>query len=298
MTAETATRPAVHRSFLFAPGNHPRKVEKVFDAGADAVILDLEDAVAIAEKPATRAAIVEALSRPRACLGYVRVNALETPFGFEDIMAVVGPNLDGIVLPKAESAADVFAADWLLSNLERRHAMAEGAVDLMPIIETARGIAAAREIAAAGTRVRRLAFGAGDYSRDLGLVWSFGEAEMAPARAEVVLASRLAGIEAPIDTVFIHIREADHFRASAKRAHGLGFQGKMCIHPGQVQETNAAFSPDEAEVEWSKRIVEEFGKAEAAGSASIQIDGYFVDYPIVEKAVATLAKARAIAEKA
>ncbi len=293
----TTPKPAVYRSFLFAPGNHPRKVEKVFDAGADAVILDLEDAVANAEKSATRATVADALARPRPCLGYVRVNALETPFAFEDFMAVVGASLDGIVLPKAESAADLLAADWLLANLERRHGLDAGAVDLIPIIETAKGLAAAREMATAGTRVRRFAFGAGDYTRDLGLTWTFGEAELLPARSEVVLASRLGGIEPPIDTVFIHIREAEHFRASAESALGLGFQGKMCIHPNQVADTNAAFSPDTAEVEWSKRIVDEFEKAEAAGSASIQIDGYFVDYPIVEKAVATLAKARAIEAK-
>ena len=295
MNAETDSARKLYRSFLFAPGNHARKVEKVFDAGADAVILDLEDAVATAEKAATRELIVAALARPRACLGYVRVNALATPFAFEDFMAVVGPELDGIVLPMAESAADLLAAEWLLLNLERRLGLAEGRIDLMPIVETAKGMAAAREMAAAGTRVRRLAFGAGDYSRDLGLVWSFDEAELAPARAEVVLASRLAGIEPPIDTVFIHIREAEHFRASAERAQGLGFQGKMCIHPNQVAPTNAAFSPTEEAVAWAGRIVAEFEKAEAAGSASIQVEGTFVDYPIVEKALATLAKARAIA---
>ena len=125
---------------LFAPGNHPRKVEKVFGVGADAVILDLEDAVAIGEKVDARQAVVEALKKPRSCKGYVRVNALDTPFCYGDLLAVVGRWLDGVVLPKTESAAHVLTVDWLLTQLERERGLPTGGIDLIPIIETGRGV--------------------------------------------------------------------------------------------------------------------------------------------------------------
>ena len=273
-----------NRSYLFAPGNHPRRVEKSFTTGCDAVILDLEDAVAIAEKPTTRAVVVEALKLPRICRGYIRVNSIDTEFCFDDIEAVVGPWLDGIMLPKVERAADLQAVDWMMSSLERRHGMELGTIDLIPIIETAGGHAAAREIAASGGRLNRLSFGGGDYTRDLNLQWTFAEEEIAAVRAEVVLASRLAKIEPPIDTVFIHIKEHEHFARSAHKGREFGFQGKLCIHPDQVGPTNAAYTPTDDEAAWARKIISSFEVAEAEGLASIQVDGYFVDYPIVEKA--------------
>lgn len=285
------------RTMLFTPGNHPRKVEKVFDAGADAVILDLEDAVAIAEKPGTRQAVVEALMarpEPRRPLGYVRVNALSTPFAYGDFQAVVGPWLDGIVLPKVESAAELQTADWLLAQVEREAGLTVGAIDLLPIIETAKGEQAMLSIATAGTRVRRLSFGAGDYTLDIGRTWSLGEAELLPMRHTVVSVSRAAGLESPIDSVFIHLREPDAFAASCAGVQALGFQGKLCIHPGQIEAANAAFTPNAEQVAYARKIVAAFEEAEAAGSASIQVDGYFVDYPIVEKARRTLALIEAI----
>lgn len=273
-----------NRTFLFVPGNHPRKLEKVFDSGADAVIIDLEDAVAIAEKPATRAVAVEALKQAHKPRGYIRVNAIDTEFCFEDLSAIVGPWLDGIVLPKVESATDYLTVDWVLGNLERNAGMQAGSIDLMPIVETAKGLAAARDIAGCGGRIKRLSFGAGDYTRDLNLQWTFAEDEIAAARSELVLASRLANIEPPIDTVFIHIKEHEHFARSAQKGREFGFQGKLCIHPNQVDATHSAYTPTEDEAAWAQKIIDSFVAAEKAGSASIQVDGYFVDYPIVEKA--------------
>jgi len=273
-----------NRSFLFAPGNHPRRVEKSFTTGCDAVILDLEDAVAIAEKPATRATVVAALKLPRSCRGYIRVNSIDTEFCFDDIEAVVGPWLDGIMLPKVERAADLQAVDWMMTSLERRHGIVPGTIDLIPIIETAAGHGAAREIAASGGRLKRLSFGGGDYTRDLNLQWTFAEEEIAAVRSEVVLASRLAGIDPPIDTVFIHIKEHEHFARSARKGREFGFQGKLCIHPDQIGPTNDAYTPTDEEAAWARKIISSFNAAEAEGLASIQVDGYFVDYPIVEKA--------------
>ena len=282
------------RTMLFTPGDHARKVAKVFDAGADAVILDLEDAVAVSEKPGTRSKVVEALQRPRGCLGYVRVNGMETEFCYGDFVGVVGSGLDGVVLPKVESADQLKTADWLLSSLEHERGLALGSIDLIPIVETAKGQRALGALAAATPRVKRLAFGAGDFTLDLGMRWTLAETELATMRAAIVMESRAAGIEPPIDTVFIHLNETEAFEASAATARDLGFQGKLCIHPGQVAPANAAFTPTADEIAYAGKVVQAFDEAEAAGSASIQVEGYFVDYPIVEKARRTLKLAEAI----
>ena len=149
------------RSFLFAPGNHPRRVQNALTLDADAVILDLEDAVAIAEKRAGRDAVVAALSQPRRALIYIRVNAIDTEFCYGDLAAIVRPGLDGVILPKAEAANGLATVDWLLAQLEREHALAPRSIDLIPIVETARGLIQIDSMLAAGTRVKRVAFGAG-----------------------------------------------------------------------------------------------------------------------------------------
>ena len=290
-----------YRSFLFAPGNHARKVSKVFDCGADHVILDLEDAVAKAEKVATRALVVEALKRPRPSGakrsgGYVRVNGFHTEFCYGDAVAVIGPGLDGIILPMVESREQIVAFDWLVGSLERERSMPPGGIDIIPIIETGKGIANARTIATAGTRVKRMAFGAGDYTLDMNMEWTLAESELEHARAEMAVASRAAGLEAPIDTVWVHIKDLEGVARSAKRARQLGFQGKMCIYPPQVELVNRAFAPTETEIAFARRVVAAFEKAEREGSSSIQLDGFFIDYPIVYKAQRTLDAVRATEE--
>jgi citrate lyase subunit beta / citryl-CoA lyase len=272
------------RSLLFAPGNHARRVEKALTLPADGVILDLEDAVAIAEKPTTRAVVTEMFGKPRSGRLYVRVNALSTEWCFADIVAVVRSGLDGIILPKVEHAHQLLAADWVIGNLERERGLRPGAIDLIPIIETALGMSNLHAICGAGARTRRLAFGAGDFTLDMGMTWTRNETELLPHRAACVLASRAAGLEPPLDTVWADLRDADGFVASAKQAAALGFQGKMCIHPDQVAGANAAFTPDAATVAQARRVISAFEKAEADGLASIQLDGQFIDYPIVQRA--------------
>jgi citrate lyase subunit beta / citryl-CoA lyase len=296
---------AVNRSFLFAPGNHARRVEKAFTLGADAVILDLEDAVAIAEKPATRKPVAEALSRRRACRGYVRVNAPSTPFCYADLVAVIGKGVDGVVLPKVESAADLHAIDWLMANLERERGLSEGSIDLMPIIETASGVARVERILQANRlrpyegawRVRRIAFGAGDYGHDVGLTPTLEEEEFAHARARLVLASRAAGLENPVDSPWFHLKETQAFARALERSRRGGFQGRLCIHPEQVAPVNAAYTPSQDEVARAERIVAAFDQAEAQGAAAIQVDGQMVDYPIVQRARAVLEIVGAIRAK-
>ena len=288
---------SVYRSFLFAPGNHPRRVEKALSLDADAVILDLEDACPIAEKRATRAVVVAACQGPRKGLGYVRVNAATTEFGYGDIVAVVQSNVDGIVLPKTETPDEIGAVDWVITNLERERGLPAGAFDIIPIIETAKGMANIRAITAAGTRVRRIAFGAGDFTLDMSIAWSRAETELLAYRSECVLASRAAGIEAPIDTVWVDLKDAEGFMNSTQHIKGLGFQGKMCIHPDQVAVANDILSPSAAEVEWSRKVVEAFEAAEQAGSASIQLEGKFIDYPIVYRARRVLEAMQRIAAR-
>jgi citrate lyase subunit beta/citryl-CoA lyase len=282
------------RSFLFAPGNHARRVEKALSLDADAVILDLEDAVATAEKRATRDAVIAALVRPRRALLYVRVNAVDTEFCYGDLAAIVRPGLDGVILPKIESAAGLATADWLLAQLEREQGFAPRAIELVPIIETARGLNQIDAILGAGTRAKGVAFGAGDFTLDVNMSWSRGEAELAYARAKIVTASRAAGIEAPFDTVWVDLADDGGLEASARTALGFGFQGKMCIHPSQIAVVNRVFTPSEAEIAFAERVVAAFARAEAEGSAAIQLDGKFVDYPILYRAQRVLEKIEAI----
>jgi citrate lyase subunit beta/citryl-CoA lyase len=279
----------LNRSYLFAPANHARRVEKAFGLAADAVILDLEDAVSLPEKPAARPLAAAALRRPRRGRAYIRVNAMTTPFCHADLLAVVDRGLDGIVLPKAEGPADVRAIGWLLGQLEGERGLDAGSIELVPIVETATGLANVRATAVASARVHRLAFGAGDFLLDMGLVPTRGEAEIAHARAEVALASRAAGLEPPLDTVWFDLNDPDGCRLAAERAKSAGFQGKLCIHPEQVAIANAVFSPAAAEVAWAQRVVAAFAEAERRGLAAIQLDGQFIDYPVVRRAERVLA---------
>jgi citrate lyase subunit beta / citryl-CoA lyase len=291
-SGRTAMQPL--RSFLFAPGNHARRVEKALSLDTDAVILDLEDAVATTEKRATREAVVGALVRPRRALLYVRVNAVDTEFCYGDLAAIVRPGLDGVILPKVESAAGLATADWLLAQLEREQGLVPRTIDLVPIIETARGLNQIDAILAGGTRVKRVAFGAGDFTLDVNMAWSRGEAELAYARGKIVTASRAAGIEAPFDTVWVDLADQEGLEASARTAFGFGFQGKMCIHPNQIAVVNRVFTPSEAEIDFAERVIAAFARAEAEGSAAIQLDGKFIDYPILYRAQRVLEKVAAI----
>ena len=287
---------SIRRSYLFAPGNHPRRVEKALLLDADAVILDLEDACPIAEKKATRPVVVAACQRPRKGLGYIRVNAPSTEFCYGDIVAVVQKGVDGIILPKLELADEIRAIDWVITNLEKERCIPLGAFDVIPIIETAKGMANIRAITAAGTRLKRIAFGAGDFTLDMNIEWSRSETELLPYRSECVLASRAADIEAPIDTVWVDLNDPEGFANSTRHIKSLGFQGKMCIHPDQVPIANEILSPSPLEVEWSRKVVEAFEAAEKVGSASIQLEGKFIDYPIVYRARRVLEMMQRIAD--
>jgi citrate lyase subunit beta/citryl-CoA lyase len=286
---------AAPRSLLFTPATSPRRVEKAFTCGADGVIVDLEDAVAVAEKPQARKHAAELLAHRREVPAYIRVNALSTPFCFEDLPVAVAAAVDGIVLPKVESVEDVAIAGWMLTQLEAAHGKPAGSIELMPIVETARGMAAVHAIAAACKRlgrVRRLFYGAVDFALDLDVDLADETAAMAQARFAIALACRAAELEGPMDTVFVAIADPEGLRASAQRARAMGFTGKACIHPAQIEVVNAAFTPTEAELARAQEIVTAFAAAEAAGAASVSVGGAMVDYPVVLKARRVLASIR------
>jgi len=286
----------MNRSFLFAPGNVARRVEKALALEADAVIVDLEDSVAVAEKAATRKSAAAALEQPRRGRGYVRVNAPSTPFCYTDLIQTIHEKVDGVVLPKLESAADLHAIDWLIWNLERERGVAEGSIDLMPQIETAAGVQRIDRVLQARSlrpykgawRVKRVAFGAADYAHELGLTPSLDEPELAEARARVVLASRAAGLEGPIDSPWFHFKEREAFARALERSRRGGFQGRLCVHPDQIAPVNAAYRPSDAELARAERIVAAFKQAEAKGEAAVQVDGEMVDYPVAHRAQSLL----------
>jgi citrate lyase subunit beta/citryl-CoA lyase len=292
MPETTLDRCHAPRSLLFVPATSPHKAEKAFASAADGVILDLEDAVALAEKPQARVTAAQLLRTRRDTLVFLRVNATSTPHCFDDLHTAAAAAIDGIVLPKAESAAELAMVDWLLAQLEAKADRPAGSIEIMPIVETARGLAAAAEIARASPRLRRLAFGAVDLALDMDIDIADEAAAMAHARFLLALASKQAGLQGPMDTVFVDIRDPDGLRASAMRARAMGFSGKCCIHPAQLETVNAVFTPSEAELARASEIVAAFEQAEAAGAAAVSVGGVMVDYPVFEKARRVLARRR------
>ena len=283
------------RSLLYTPGNDPRKVAKVGTFGADGVVLDLEDAVAIDEKVAARKSVREAIPSVRAAAGlvYVRINPIgrksdfSMDIGAGDIEAVI---CDELVVPKVESPDELVELDQLIDELEAKQDRLLGSVEIAPLIETALGLWNAYEIARSSARIRSLHFGAGDFTRDAGMDWSRDEAELTYARARLVVISRAAGIGPPMDSVWIRLRDDEGLANSVAQAKRMGFQGKCCIHPSQVGIVNRGFSyVSEEELSQAKKVVDAFAEAQSRGSASIQVDGQFVDYPIVERAKQILA---------
>ncbi|MGI4799681.1 MAG: HpcH/HpaI aldolase/citrate lyase family protein [Janthinobacterium lividum] len=280
------------RSLLFVPATSARKVEKALTGAADGVIVDLEDAVATAEKGQARQQAAELLAVHRGKTVFVRVNALGTPFSYDDLLMAAAAAIDGIVLPKAESAADILTVDWLLTQLETRAGKQPGTLELTPIVETARGVAQAAAIASASPRVRRLAFGAVDLALDMDVDLEDDAGAINQARFALTLASRAAGLEGPIDTVFTDIADTAGLETSTRRARAMGFAAKACIHPAQIETVNAVFSPSPAELERARTIVEAFDAAEAQGLAAVSVGGVMVDYPVVLKARRTLERRR------
>src|SRR5712691_10004028 len=289
------------RSLLFAPGNHPRKLEKVGGFGSDAIVLDLEDAVADAEKSAARETVRAALptySGPT--IVFVRVNGPETGRLEDDVRATLCPDLDGLMIPKVEQPETLPELDRLLSGLERERGLPDGHVRLIALIETARGLIRCEDIAqAAPSRLLTIVFGLGDFSVDIGVDLTPDATELLYGRSRVVVAARAARLRAPLDGPWLDLQNVEGLVADTLRSRQLGFQGRVVVYPPQVEHVQRAYSelsPEEAE--WAQHVVEAFEQAEAAGSASIQVDGRFVDYPIYERAKEKLRLYRALRDEA
>jgi citrate lyase subunit beta / citryl-CoA lyase len=275
------------RSLLFCPATAARPLAKLPAIGADAVAIDLEDAVTNDRKVDARADLRAALDRFVGVRTYVRVNHPSTGLTEGDIHGVVHPNLDGIVLPKVESAETVLTAESWLTAAERANGVREGQTAILILLESAVGIHRAAEILAAGDRVETGIFGFVDFMLDLGIDiidTSDGAEELLLARSSVVLAARVAGRRAPLDGPFIDISASDRFLAQCRQARRLGFAGKMLIHPSQVELAHRGFAPTADEAELARRIVDQFAEAERHGVAAIVVDGRLVDYPVMMRA--------------
>lgn len=274
------------RSLLFAPANDARKVAKVGAIGADAVVLDLEDAVAREQKIAAREMAREGLGAIAGPVRCIRVNAWDTGLTPGDVAAILCPELDVIVLPKVEAPRDLHRLDAAIAAGLR--STGEAGPRVLALIETCAGILAAAEIARASPRLAGLVFGAGDLGKDLALPTLRGDMSGALAwgRAKLVYDARAAGLPGPIDGPCLAVRDDAAMETEACAARALGHRGKVCIHPGQVAIANRVFSPDADEVAFARRVIAAFAEAEARGIASITVEGVFVDYPIVEKAEA------------
>lgn len=279
------------RAILFVPGNDERKLGKAGTTGADLVVIDLEDAVAEAEKTRARATAGQAVGRiSRAAAVAVRVNALETGRLQDDISAVAQAGLSAIVVPKVQALDSLEAADEALAKFEGDGRPARGKAALIALLETPLGIARCEEILlGAPERTVTAMFGVADFSAALGIEPTEDGAELLYARGRLVVATRAAGMAAPIDGPYLRIDDTEGLLQDSRRSRALGFQGRVALHPSQVMPINQAFSELSSEqLAVATAIVEAFEAAEAGGSASIRVAGRFVDYPVYEQARAKI----------
>ncbi len=271
ITSATSEQARVGKSYLFVPGDRPERFAKAAASGADRIIIDLEDAVAPAGKPAARAAALEWLRTGAPAM--VRINGRDTPWFRDDLHMLEDFAAAGLMVPKAD--AEVMAA--VAAEAPR--------AELVALVETVAGWASARQILATGPTVR-LAFGNIDFALDSGLADS--DDTLAPVRAALVLESRLAGKPAPIDGVSLELTDAALIARHAQQSKRWGFGGKLCIHPRQVEAVNLAFRPSPQDCDWARRVLDAAG---ASAGAAVALDGKMIDRPVIERARRILAEA-------
>jgi citrate lyase subunit beta/citryl-CoA lyase len=281
------------RSMLFVPGDRPERFAKAAASGADAVILDLEDAVVPERRPYARAEIAHWLSSAeRRVPAWVRINPVETDDALPDLVAVIEGRPDGIVLPKARDGADVHRVDHWLEMLEARGGYARGSIGLLPLItESAGALLKAASFTSLPARVTGLTWGAEDLAADVGASANRshdGEYELtfAMARSFCLLAAAAAGVPA-FDTVDVEFRDAAAVERRARASRRQGFVGKLAIHPAQVAPIHAAFTPTAEEIAWAQRVVAAF--REAPGVGALAFEGGMLDRPHLRQAERILA---------
>ena len=277
------------RSILSVPGSSARFIAKAESVPADVIAFDLEDSVAPAEKAEARAAVaraVETFPKGRRQV-YVRPNDLDSWLLEDDLAAVVRPGLDGIHLPKVHRPATVVQVDHYLTLLERLSGLDGGSIRMIAWIESAEGVANVEAICAASSRLVGVSFGSEDYATSLGVSRSAEGSELAFARGRIVNAAAAAGLLA-IDGAETALRDSDRFWQTCRAVRQLGFRGKFCIHPDQVQLVNDAFAPSSAERAWAEKVVGAFEAARHEGVGAIAVDGCMVDLPVYERACAVV----------
>ena len=260
------------RSVLFVPGDRPERFDKAMLSGADVIVIDLEDAVLPEDKDKARNAVREWRQRPECVI--IRTNAMDTLWFTEDLNMLCEAGYHAMMLPKTQSHDE-------LNEIVKRGAQD---IDIYALIETVKGAAAQREIAAHPS-VQRLIFGSVDFSKDSGIL---NEAGWLPTRIEMVIASRLAGLGAPIDGTLLSWDDQDYLRGEAAQSRSLGFAGRLCIHPQQVLAINAGMLASEQELAWALRVVTAF---ESSNVGAIVVDKKLVDKPVYDLAKAWLAQA-------
>ena len=286
------------RSWLFVPGNRDRMIAKAASVGADVVMFDLEDSVPPEEKANALGKVSRHLARQPTSstrgdtkpAAFVRVNRAEG----EGLAAQLGPvvrgGLVGICIPKVESPGDVATVSDMLSEFEARASLPAGSVWVQPIIETALGLLHAEQIAGCDTRVLALAFGAEDFALDMGIDRLDAAAELDQARWHVSVAARAAGVLA-VDCVYPRIDDEDGLIQETTRAKQMGYQGKLIIHPRQIEAVHSAFAPTRREIEDAQHTVEAYEAARLEGKGVTALDGRMIDEPVVERARRLLAAA-------
>lgn len=283
---------AAVRSVLYIPGNNPGMVQHAPIFGADSVLFDLEDAVALSEKDAARRLVAQMLG----ALDFgdvfvaVRVNGADTPYFRDDLEAMIPRRPGALRLPKCSSPDDVREADRVMGDLERAAGIPVGSTKIHAMLETAAGIACAGAVAVASPRVTALTLGGQDLTADLGVTKTREGWELFVARSQVALAARSAGIES-FDTVWADVTDHDGLLEETRRVIGLGFSGKAAIHPAQIPWIHRAFVPEEREVAQAFRIVAAAEEAAARGLGVVAVDGKMVDPPVVQRARRVLALA-------
>ncbi len=291
---------------MFVPGDKQKMIDKSLGLSVDAIMMDIEDGVAPAEKDNARRQIAASLDTvasrlkdgsmsARTPARYVRINAVGHERMHADLSAVIRPGLEGLVLPKVETPDQVKIVERILDAQEPQVGVAAGAVRLLVAIESPKGLFNAYPIAMASPRVFGLIFGAEDYSRELGLpLQREGEArDLLYARSAIVTACAAAHVQS-VDCVWTDLKDMDGLRRFSQQSRRLGFTAMSCIHPSQIDDVNAAFTPTEAELEYARRVLEAFEQARARGEGAIAFGGQLLDFPIVERARQTLALAESL----
>ena len=285
-------RDRFRRSRLYMPGNEPKFMLNAGLHKPDAVILDLEDSVAVSVKDEARLLVRNALRAMdfKGCERMVRINQGER--GLADLDCIVPHNVHVILIPKVEDDDHVEEVDERVQKLLKQHGI-ERPVYLMPIVESALGAIKAYKIAKASPNVCALTIGLEDYTADIGVQRTAKGRESFWARSQVVNAARAAGVQ-PIDTVFSDVADMDGLRASVLEAKSLGFDGKGCIHPRQIQVIHEAFAPSPAELDKARKIVVAFEEAQAKGLAAVSLGSKMIDPPVVKRAQRLVALAKAV----